>query len=436
MNGIRRSAPSAAAGRSDWDFRSLWLGESVSLIGDYVSAFVLPTVAVLMLHASSFQVGLLGATGTIAYPVMGLFVGVFLDRVRCRPSMLAADGVRLLAYGSLPVAAALGRLELGQLFVVALAAGTGTVVFDIAYQSYLPSLLATDKLAPANARLEMSSSVARFMGPSLGGGLLQAFGVIGALSANAASFLASLAGLALIRTPEPRPLSHGRRARIRTEIGEGAGFLWRHPLLRPLTISASLRNLGMNANRTVLILFMYRALHLSPGIAGLVFTIGAVAAILGALSCGRLVRRLGVGHTLLATAAEGFVWLLVPLTLIGWATPILMVLMFVSSLWLPIWNATVTTIRQAVTDRQRLSRVNATARTINLSTIPAGALAGGLLADLFSKIAPGSGLVIAVSVCSGVAALSLTQLAQRPIRQLARFPDPQTPRQDSLAQKL
>ncbi|WBQ05702.1 hypothetical protein [Kribbella sp. CA-293567] len=79
----------------------------------------------------------------------------------------------------------------------------------------------------------------------------------------------------------------------------------------------------MNAARAVLIVFVYRGLQLSPGVAGLMFTAGAVAAFLGAVLCQRLVARLGVGRTLLLTATEGLVWLLVPLTLLGASVPIL-----------------------------------------------------------------------------------------------------------------
>lgn len=404
------------------DFRSLWFGQSVSFIGDYVSLFVLPTVAVLELRASSFQVGALTAIATIAYPTLGLFVGVVMDRVRRRPTMIIADAIRLVVFVSLPVAAALGVLSLTQLFIVAGIAGACTVLFDVAYRSYLPTLLHDAELAKGNARLEMSNAIAKFAGPSLGGGLLQAFGPVGALSANALSFLASIAGMLLIRTREPRPESNTPGTRVCAEIGEGARFLWRHPLLRPLTVSASLRNLGMNAKNTVLLLYLYQGLHVSSGIAGAVFTVGAVAAIVGAVSCSQIIRRLGVGSTLLLTSVEGFIWLLVPLTLIWSPLSILMVIMFGSSLWVPVWNATIITIRQNVTDSCLLGRVNATARTINLSTIPIGALAGGLVAQLFGGFGTRGGLVIALCVCTTVATLSVTQLANPKIRLLSSFP--------------
>ena len=408
------------------DFRALWFGQSVSMVGDRVSIFILPTIAVLTLGASAAQVGALNAVSTIAYPILGLFAGVLMDRVRRRPAMLVVDATRLLIYASLPLAAAFGVLTLTQLFVVGATAGICTVLFDVAYQSFVPSLVATGSLTRANTRLETSAAVARLVGPSLGGTMFQATGAVGALIVNAASFLASIAGVGLIRAREERSEWRVTRPGVRGQIQEGTRFLWRHPLLRPLTISAGLRNLGMNANRTVLILFLYQGLHLSSGTAGALFAVGAAAAVTGSLAAGRLLHRLGVGSTLLLTPAEGVMWMFAPLCLLGLAVPILVVIMFLSSFWLPIWNATVLTLRQGVTPATLLGRVNATARTVNLSTIPIGALLGGLLADAMSSgLGATVGLAWALCGCSAVAATSLIPLFGRRVRTLRSFPPKQ-----------
>ncbi|WP_338024701.1 MFS transporter [Amycolatopsis thermalba] len=411
-----RAGPGEASGVSTAgrDFRWLWTGQTVSLIGDQVSAFVLPTVAVVVLHAGSVEVGALNAIASAAYPVLGLFVGVLMDRVRRRPAMITADLVRCAAFATLPVAAASGVLSLAQLYVVAAVAGVFSVLFDVAYQSYLPTLRSGEPLARGNARLEMSSSVSRLIGPVLGGALLQALAAAGALAVNALSFLASVAGVVLVRAPEPTPGSHGARTGVWRSIAEGLRFLWGHPLLRPLTVAAGLRNLGMSAVRTVLVLFLYRALALSPGVAGALFTAGAVAAVAGAMLSGWLAGRLGVGRTLLLTGCEGLAWLAVPLALVLPPVGIVVTVMVVSSLWLPIWNAVVTTLRQQVTEARLLGRVHATARTINLSTIPLGALAGGALAQLLADAyGDRTGLTLALVLCAAVAALSLPSPAGR-----------------------
>lgn len=399
------------------DFRALWLGQFVSQMGDQVSAFVLPTIAVLVLSASSSQVGLLNAVATIGYPCFGLFAGVITDRIRRRPLMIAMDTLRLLIFGSLPVAAALGVLSMTQLFVGAALASGCRVMFDVAYQAYLPDLLDGARLTRGNARLEASRTVAQLAGPSAGGGLLQGVGVAAALSANALSFLVSIIGLVSIRTREARPEPPQARPKFRAEIREGASFLWHHPLLRPLTFAAGTRNFGISANRTVLIIFMYRVLYLSAGTAGAVFAVAAVAAFAGAVGCDWLLRRFGVGRTLLLTAAEGLVWLLAPAMLAGGALAILVIIMFLSSIWLPVWNVTVTSLRQSLTDGRILGRVHATARTINAAAVPIGAVAGGLLAQVSAaSFGMRLGLTMALTVSGVAASMSLPQLAARRVR--------------------
>ncbi|GAB3856183.1 MFS transporter [Dactylosporangium cerinum] len=270
-----------------------------------------------------------------------------------------------------------------------------------------------------------SEAVAKFTGPGLGSGLLQFGGTVVGLSANALSYLASIGGMARIRAREAAPASSGREASAPDttwrQIADGARFLWRHEFLRPLAISACLRNLAMSANRTVLLLLMYNALHLPAQTVGLVFTCGAAGSILGASLSGRVARRLGVGRTFLLTLTEGLIWLLAPLTLlVGAPAFVLMALMFVSSLWLPIWNAASLTLRQTVTGPELLRRVNATTRTVNLSSIPVGALLGGVAADLAGDAR--GGLVVVLIACTcGLTLVSAVQLLRSNIRGLRTY---------------
>ncbi|MFD7161139.1 MFS transporter [Kribbella sp. NPDC059898] len=411
-----------AGERRTRDFRSLWFGESVSLLGDQVAALALPTAAIVSLGASATEVGGLNAIGTIAYPVLGLFAGALMDRVRRKPVMIVANVARMACFAGLVVCAASGWVSLPLLYAVAAVVGTATIFFDIAYQTYLPSLLTGDDLARGNVRLELSNSVSRLAGPSVGGLLLQFGGIAVGFGVNAASFAASMAGIASIRTPEHRPQGGGRRTDLISEIVAGVRLVWCDPILRSLTTSAALRNLGINANRTVLIVFMYRSLDLSAGAVGVVFTVGAVGAIAGAATTTWLLRRFGVGHTLLLTSIEGLIWLLTPLSLLGGAPFWVMGLMFVSSMWLPVWNATVITLRQRITPAAFLGRVQATARTINLSTIPVGALLGGITVDALAGLGERRGPIVALTLCSAVAALSPSQLCRRRIRTIRTLP--------------
>jgi len=88
----------------DGEFLKLWWGQAISEVGSQVSVLALPTVAILILGATPLQVGLLAASENLAFPVLGLVAGVFVDRIRRRPIMIVCDIGRLLALGSVPVA--------------------------------------------------------------------------------------------------------------------------------------------------------------------------------------------------------------------------------------------------------------------------------------------------------------------------------------------
>ncbi|HZD68560.1 MAG TPA: MFS transporter, partial [Actinomycetes bacterium] len=177
----------------DGDFMRLWTSQSVSRLGSQVSLLALPLVAITVLHASTFEVGLLSTAEFAPFILVGLPAGVWVDRLRRRPLLIAGDVGRALALASIPLAYWLDALSIGQLYAVGLLTGVLTVFFDVAYQSYLPSLVEREQLVEGNAKLEISSSGASIAGPGLAGGLIQLVTAPFAVLADAASFLASAA---------------------------------------------------------------------------------------------------------------------------------------------------------------------------------------------------------------------------------------------------
>ncbi|MFF3713217.1 MFS transporter [Streptomyces phaeochromogenes] len=318
-------------------------------------------------------------------------------------------------------------LGLWHLYAAAALASVCTVVFDVGYQTYLPRLVGRDFLPLGNARLETSSSVARAGGPAIAGAVTQLLGPALAVAADALSFLASAAGLLTIRTPEsavPDPTG----APWRKQILDGARYMWRAPVLRWLSAAAALRNFSMAMVDTILLLFLYRAMDLSPALAGAVLTAGALAAVLGAVVSRRLVHRMGAGPVLLATATEGIVWAAAPPALATGSSAVVIAIAFVSALWLPVWNITVITLRQLITPPHLLGRVHATARTINLCTIPVGAVAGGLLASWASDAwGEGTGLAAALAFAGLVTIGGLPFLLRGEIRHMQRLPSTEGP---------
>ena len=230
------------------DFLKLWSGESVSEFGSQVTVLALPTVAILVLKATAFQIGLLGALEFLAFPVLGLVAGVYADRWRRRPIMIACDIGRAIALGSIPVAAVLGTLTMTQLYLVAVCTGIFRVFFDVSYQSYLPALIERSDLIEGNSKLQVSESAAQIGGPPLAGFLIQVVGGAQAIAVDAFSFLVSAVAILAIRKPEPepRPSTAAGVSGFLPEMKEGVEVVFRSPYLWRIAGCTATSNLGSN----------------------------------------------------------------------------------------------------------------------------------------------------------------------------------------------
>jgi len=187
------------------DFLKFWVGDTITQFTGQISALALPTVAVLTLNVTGFQLGVIEALGFIAFPTLGLFVGVWMDRVKRKPVLIVANLVQVATLASVPVAYLLGVLGLYQLYVVSLVMGTSTLFFDVAYQSYLPSLVEKEDVVEGNQKLQTSASGAGVIGPTVASGLMQLVGAALSVVADSLGTLASVFMLVAIRKPEPDP---------------------------------------------------------------------------------------------------------------------------------------------------------------------------------------------------------------------------------------
>lgn len=362
----------------------LWVGQTISEAGTQVSQLAVPTVAILVLHASPFQVGLLGALEFLPFPILGLVAGVYADRMRRRPLMIGSDLGRALALLTIPIAFSLGLLRIEQLYLVGLVVGVFNVFFGISYQSYLPALIPRADLVEGNSKLEVSRSTAQLAGPAIAGLAIQGIGAARAIYLDAFSFLVSAVSLFVIRRPEPEPKPgvEGGGTGFWTEMGEGIHVVTANPTLWKIAGCTATANLGMNMAFAVELIFMYRYLHLAPAIVGLVFAAGAVGGLLGAIAAGSVVARLGVGLTLLLSILSGGLGMAVVLASLTYAPVYLSLLFFISSLLGAPYNITQVSLRQAITPDRVQGRMNATMRTIVWGTIPLASFLGGILAGV------------------------------------------------------
>src|SRR6266487_1944464 len=249
------------------DFVKLWLGQTVSHFGSGITGIALPLTAVLILAATPAQMGILGALDGVSVLVIGLLAGVWVDRVRRRPLLIAADLGRAFILSTIPLAALLGVLGIGQLYVVAALAGMLTVIFTVASSAYLPSLIPQELLVEGNSKLGMSDALAEIGGPAIAGPLVQLLSAPFAILFDALSFLFSACCLGLIHTPEPHPTTLEQRKSIWSDLIEGLRMVLKNPLLRALMAERVVRRFGLG--KTVGIgLFMYGATGMLIPLAG------------------------------------------------------------------------------------------------------------------------------------------------------------------------
>jgi predicted MFS family arabinose efflux permease len=408
-----RFAPAGVLRRAD--VRALWLGETVSELGTAVSSLAIPLVAVVTLHAGAFATGVLIAAAWLPWVVIGLPAGAWVDRLPARRLMIAADVLSALAFASVPVAAWLGVLTLGQLLACALLAGCAAVFFQTSYQVFLPSLLDGDELAAANALMHGSQSAARVGGPGLAGLLASAIGAVAGVLLNAVSFLVSAACLLSLPDGQHRPAPR-ERASLRSEIAEGARFVARDPYLRILTIWGGLANFALVGYQAVLIVFLVHDARLDPGTVGLLIALTSVGGVLGAAVAPRLARRLGsarafIGFELIAAPAA----LLIPLTGHGPRAGLFAVGGFLVVAGVVGGNVLNATWSQTYTPRELRGRVSTCSGLVNYGGIPLGALCAGALASAL-------GTHDSIWIMTGLLALCPSLLLLSPLRGRREFP--------------
>jgi len=394
------------------DFRRLWAAQTISRFGSQVSQLALPLVAVLSLKSSAFRVSLLGAIEMLPVLLLALPAGAWVDRIARRPVLVVADVGRALTLGSLPVAAALAHVTYVQLCVVGFVTGVFTVFFDVAYQSYLPSLVERVDLVDANSKLEISSSAAQIAGPGIAGVLVGWITAPFAIAADAVSFAWSALFLARIRAHEVVDVPAERRSLVH-EILEGLRYLVRDGRWRALATFVAVFNLGTGISGPVSLVYLVRRLGLSAGALGLVFMLGNVGWLLGALVARRTAATFRLGPTLFVTALVGGApFFIVPLAPRSLAIPLAAAAGAISALAIVIFNVNGISLYQTHVPPRMLGRMNASRRWIVWGVIPLGNLLGGALAATI-------GLRATLFVGAAISTAAALFLLAKPILSLA-----------------
>ncbi|HEV8354193.1 MAG TPA: MFS transporter [bacterium] len=399
------------------DFLKLWSAQTISVFGSQFTNLAIPLIAALTLRATPAQMGVLTAVETAPFLLIGLLAGVWVDRLPGRPILVAGDIGRGIVLLTIPLAALAGRLTMAQLYAVGFLVGVLTVFFDVAYQAFLPSLVERTQLIEGNSKLEVSRSAAQVTGPGIAGVLIQALSAPVVIVLDAVSFFVSGFLIGMIRRREEPPARTGRGAML-AEAREGLAVVFGNPLLRSIAGTTGTSNFFAAALFSILILYATRTLGLMAASIGLVFTIGSLGALVGALTGGRLGRALGVGPAIIGSifvAGLGFV-------IVVAATPQTAVLLLAAggvlgSFGGVVYNINQVSLRQAITPQRLQGRMNATMRFIVWGTMPLGGLAGGYLGEVL-------GLRPAIAVTAAGGLLAFLWVLFSPVRTLRAIPEP------------
>lgn len=372
--------------REQHDFRLFWTAETVSGFGSYVTTLAIQVLVVVTLHESAAGVGLVNAARFLPYLVLGLVVGVLVDRVRRRPVLVATDLGRGLLLVAIPLLALADQLTLGLLVVFMVAFGTLSLLNDSASQSFVPRLVPRPLLTRANARLDQSDAVAQTTGPALAGGLVALLSAPWAVLVDAASFLASALLVARTRVAEPPSRSVDLRSmqQVPTELGEGLRWVYRHRTLTPFAVGTHVWFLFNAMVGAALPVFALRQLDLGALGFGLLVATSGVGAVVGASCAERLGDRFGAGRVSIACiAGNALAWALVASSpddsVLTWV--VFGVGQLVLGVSMGAENANTLGYRQSVTPDELQGRMNTTMRSINRAMVVVGAPLGGLLAD-------------------------------------------------------
>lgn len=363
------------------DFMKLWAGDTVSVFGSELVLFALPLIAVQLLHADAFEMGVLATLESAAFLLISLPAGAWVDRLPKRLVIVSGDIIRAAILLTIPLTWAFDALSMVQLYLVAAGVGIVSVFFDIANQSYLPELVDGEAISDGNGKLQASQQTAGVAGPTLASGLVTAIGA--PLTIGLTSICMGLSSIlvGLIRHREtPRPAAG--RAGFVAEIREGLGFVLGHPLLRRITACTGLTNFASSGIFALLVLYALTTLGLHQVELGIIMSVASAGGILGALTAAWVQKILGEGTSIAVSALiGGLCFLGVPLASVLPALPTLLISWFLVTWAIVVYNIAQVSFRQRLCPKPLLGRMNASIRFLVWGPMPVGAFLAGILGD-------------------------------------------------------
>lgn len=399
-------------------FRQLWGGDFLARLGYQICEFLFPLIAVVKLHSSGVEAGLISASQFVPVIVFALIAGAVADQAETRSLMLVSSIVRGAMLGLLGLVYGLGGLGFLALLIAAMVVGSATVFYDVGFQSAIPRLLSSSELARGNGLLQASTSATQLAGPTLAGLLLSAAGLPFALGATGAMFAGAIVAFGFLRSAAmPSARDAGGAQGTGTDRGwrtvfTGLKYSWGCREIRDLCLQSGFFNLHEQAFVTAFLLFGVRTAHLSAGVVGILLGIASAGALIGSIVAGRLSVRLHAGASLTTGLVTASAMLLIG-PLLTPALPVIPVFgtaFLLNGLALGTYNVYAISLRQAIPPRRFVGSATASYRMVSLGLVPVGALAGGALADAYG---PHAALLIIAASMTCVSLLLLSSPVKR-----------------------
>ena len=372
------------------DFLILWTGQTISTLGTTIDQLAYPLL-ILFITNSPFQAGIGTAFFTLPSFIFGLFAGALVDRWDRKKIAIICDIVRFIATASIPILAVFGYLNVFYIYLSAFIEGTCGVFFYAAITSAYPLVVGKEKLPEALSQNETSNSVASLIGPTIGGFLYQVIGKTIPYVADAVSYLISVISLLFIKV-DFQEKKEIHKKDLEKEIKEGIMWIWKHPIIRTvslLTAGGALVGSGQN----LVIILVAKNNHISTTAIGIIFSIGAIGSILGALFAGQIPKAIKLMTVIIY--ARWLMAIVLPLYLFAHTTLVLGIITALYFFAGPVYGVLLSGYRIALTPDALQGRVNSTYRMITLG----GYSLGGLLAGILLQY---GGTTITIIIFSGI----------------------------------
>ncbi|HEX4898395.1 MAG TPA: MFS transporter [Candidatus Limnocylindrales bacterium] len=415
--------PPPSAGGSIWRddaFVRLWTASSISYVGSFITRTALPLAAIYVLGAGPMEISALRSLELAGWLLVGLVAGAWVDRLRRRPVMVAADLARALLLGSIPIAAIAGVLTLAQLIVVAFLAATMSTFFNSASKAYLPTIISRSRLIAANSAMSASASAAEFTGFALSGFLIQILTAPIAIALDALSFVVSALFLGSIRRTEPARPAVADREPVLREIREGIRVVIRTPILRSLAAAHAANHILWGVFGATYLLFATHEIGLGPAAIGVIAALGGIGSLVGATITGRLVRRFGVGRTMaVAVVVMSVGDALIPLAPSGavvFGAAFLIGQQLIGDSAGTVFEVVERSVTQSIVDGRILGRVNATIEFVTTLLALVGSIVGGIVGEVLGLRA-----ALVVGVLGGATAILFVWFS--PVRSMRTIHD-------------